>query len=180
MRAVLVNAEVELRRRRQLGIDRLDELWAGEWHFVNPPGSWHGLLKGRLIVALAPIVRASGLDGYGAVGVFADLATDWRVPALAFAHPDQAVEEGLTGAELVVEFRSPGDETYEKLPFYAGRRITEALIVHEDRRFELFRLDGAGAYQPAADGRSTVLGVTFSTVEGPKLRIDWDGGSAEV
>ena len=46
--------------------------------------------------------------------------------------------------------------------------------------FELFRLDDAGAYQRVADGRSTVLGVTFSTVAGDKLRIEWDGGSAEV
>jgi Uma2 family endonuclease len=180
MRAVLVNAEVELRRRRSLGIDKLDERWDGEWHFVNPPPSWHGLLKGRLIVALAPSARTAGLDGYGAVGVFAELENDWRVPALTFAHADHAVEEGLMGAALVVELRSPGDESYEKLPFYAGRGITEALIVHRDRRFELYRLDDAGAYQPVEDGRSTVLGVTFSTVEGPKLRIDWDGGSAEV
>jgi len=28
--------------------------------------------------------------------------------------------------------------------------------------------------------RSNVLGVTFSTVEGPKLRITWDGGSADA
>lgn len=54
------------------------------------------------------------------------------------------------------------------------------MIVHRDRRFELFRLDAAGAYQPVEDGRSTVLGVTFSTVEGPTLRIDWDGDSAAV
>jgi Uma2 family endonuclease len=94
--------------------------------------------------------------------------------------PDQITEEGITGADLVVEFRSPGDESYEKLPFYAGRGITEALIVHRDRRFELFRLDDAAAYQPVEDCRSTVLGVTFTTVAGPMLRIDWDGGSAEV
>jgi len=54
------------------------------------------------------------------------------------------------------------------------------MIVHRDRRFELFRLGLDGAYQPVDDGRCTVLGVIFSTVDGPKLRIDWDGGSAEV
>jgi hypothetical protein len=41
-------------------------------------------------------------------------------------------------------------------------------------------LDAAGTYQPVDGGQSTVLGVTFTTVAGPKLRIDWDGGSAEV
>ena len=100
-------------------------------------------------------------------GIFAD-AEDWRVPDQVYARPDQEIEEGLTGAELVVEIRSPDDESYAKLPFYAGRGITEAMIIHRDRRFELVRLDDAGAYQPVQDGRSTVLGVTFSTVEGPE------------
>jgi hypothetical protein len=30
------------------------------------------------------------------------------------------------------------------------------------------------------DRSSEALGVTFSTVDDPKLRIDWDGGAAEV
>jgi Uma2 family endonuclease len=90
------------------------------------------------------------------------------------------IEEGLTGAEFVVELRSPSDESYAKLPFYPARGITEALIAHRDRRVELYRLGSDGTYQPVDDGRSTVLGVTFTTVDGPKLRIDWTDGSAEV
>jgi len=116
----------------------------------------------------------------GPAAVFADLEADWRIPDQVYARPDQEVEEGLTGAELVVEVRSPGDESYAKLPFYAARRIAEALIVHRDRRFELYRLGSDGTYQPVDDGRCTTLGVTFTTVEGAKLRVDWDGGSAEV
>ncbi len=72
-------------------------------------------------------------------GIFAD-AQDWRVPDQVYARPDRESEEGLTGAELVVEVRSPDDESYAKLPFYAARGITEAMIVHRDRRFELYRL----------------------------------------
>jgi Uma2 family endonuclease len=181
MRVVLVDApESLLDERRRLGMDKFDERWEGEWHFVNPPKSWHALLNGDLLRVLGPHADRAGLRSTGdALGVFA-AEKDWRVPDQAYLRPEQIVEEGVTGAELVVEFRSPGDESYEKLPFYAGRGITEAMIVHRDRRFELFRLDGAGAYQPVEDGRSEVLGVTFSTVEGPKLRIDWEGGSAEV
>jgi Uma2 family endonuclease len=180
LRAVLLNAESELRRRRHLGIDKLDERWHGEWHFVDPPGSWHALVKTDLASALGPRAREAGLDTYGCVGLFANMETDWRVPAAVVARAEHVVEEGVIGAELVVELYSPGDESFAKLPFYAGRGVTEALIVHRDRRFELFRLDHAGAYQPVHGGRSTILGVTFSTVAGPKLRIDWDGGSAEV
>jgi Uma2 family endonuclease len=180
MRAVMVNAELVLEQRRRLGIDRQDERWEGEWHFVNPPKLWHPRLNTDMALALAARARACGLAVFcEAAGIFAH-AEDWRVPDQVYARPDQEIEEGLTAAELVVEVRSPDDESYAKLPFYAGRGITEAMIVHRDRRFELYRLDGAGAYQPVEDGRSTVLGVTFSTVEGPRLRIDWEGGSAEV
>ena len=182
MRVVLVNApESLLDERRRLGMEKFDERWEGEWHFVNPPKSWHPRLNFDLGLVLGPRARQLGLEPFGdSTGVFADKETDWRIPDQVYVRPDQVIEEGVTGAELVVELCSPGDESYEKLPFYAGRGITEALIVHRDRRFELFRLDDDGAYQPVDDGRSTVLGVTFSTVEGPKLRIDCDGDSAEV
>lgn len=180
MRAVLVDAESFLAQRRSQGMDKFDECWAGEWHFVNPPKSWHALLNADMLVVLTPLARARGLRSTGdALGVFA-AEKDWRVPDQAYVRPDQIVEEGVVGAELVVEFHSPGDESYLKLPFYGDRGITETLIVQRDRRFELFRLDAAGAYQPVDDGRCAVLGVTFTTVDGPRLRIDWDGGSAEV
>jgi Uma2 family endonuclease len=181
VRAVLVNAESLLEQRRRLDIDRQDERWDGEWHFVNPSKRWHPRVNSDMYVVLTPLARSRGLVPYcEATGIFADLETDWRVPDQVYARPDQEIDEGLTGAELVVEVRSPGDESYAKLAFYAARGITEAMIVHRDRRFELFRLCPDGLYQPVEDGRCTTLGVTFTTVEGPKLRIDWDGGAAEV
>jgi Uma2 family endonuclease len=161
-------------------MEKFDERWEGEWHFVNPPKRWHPALNSAMFRVLAPFAEAGGLVAYcESTGVFAG-AEDWRIPDQVYARPDQEIEDGLTGAELVVEVRSPDDESYAKLPFYAARGITEAMIVHRDRRFELFRLDDAGTYQPVDDGRSTVLGVTFTTVDSPKLRIEWEGGWAEV
>jgi len=180
MRAVPVNADLVPEQRRRLDIDRQDESWDGEWHFVNPPKVWHPRLNSDMFLVLAPLAQALGLGAYcDGTGVFAH-AEDWRVPDQVYALPAQEIEEGFTGAELVVEVRSPDDESYAKLQFYAARGITEAMIVHRDRRFELYRLGEGGAYQPVDDGRSTVLGVSFATVEGPKLRIDWSEGSAEV
>jgi Uma2 family endonuclease len=181
MRAVLVNARESLvEERRRLGIDKHDERWEGEWHFVNPPHSWSPRLNSALLLVLGPLAVRAGLSPTAGAGIFADLETDWRVPDQVYARPDHEIEEGLTGAELVVEIRSPDDESYAKLPFYAARGITEAMIVHRDRRFELYRLSEDGAYQPVDDGRCSVLGVTFATVDGPKLRIEWSDGSAEV
>ncbi len=180
MRAVLVNPDSFLQQRRRLDMDKFDEMWDGEWHFVNPPRRWHPRLSIDLSMVLAPLALKVGLQPYGdSTGVFAG-TKNWRVPDQVYVRPDHEVDEGVTGAELAVELRSPGDESYAKMPFYASLCITEMLIIHEDRRFELFRLDETGAYQPVADGQSTVLGVTFSTVDGPKLRITWDGGSADV
>lgn len=171
--------------RRRLGIDKLDELWAGEWHLVNPPKMWHVRLNAELFLVLAPLAKARGLWAFGdATGLFG-AADDWRVPDQCYARPEDAREEGLLSAELVVELRSPGDDAYRKLPFYVGRGAAEILIVHRDRRFELYRPGDRGDAVPvAADGdghvRSEVLGVTLVTVDGPHLRLEWDGGTAEL
>ncbi|MGH3718911.1 MAG: Uma2 family endonuclease [Pseudonocardiaceae bacterium] len=54
-----------------------------------------------------------------------------------------AADRGAEGAELVVEISSKGDETYEKIDFYAELRVREMLIVHPDGRWvELLRAIG--------------------------------------
>lgn len=185
MRAVLVDApESLLDERRRLGMDRHDECWDGEWHLVNPPKRWHARLNTDLLLVLAPIARRLGLEPYGdSTGVFADVGQDWRVPDQVYARADQGIEEGVTGAELVVEIRSPEDESYAKLDFYATRGISEVLIVAQDRRVELYRLDAQGAYERvgerSASVTSVVLGVRFTTAAS-RLHLDWDGGSAEL
>jgi len=186
VRAVLVNAsEAMVAERRSLGIDKQDERWAGEWHFVNPPKRWHSRLSTDLLAILIPLARQVGLEPYGdSTGVFANPEDDWRVPDQVYARPDQGVDEGVTGAELVVEIRSPGDESYKKLPFYASRGVREVLIVHQDRRVELHRLRDDDTYVLVDDGNgtatSTTLHVTFTTIAGPSLRVEWEGGAAQV
>lgn len=181
MRVVLVNAPESLvEDRRSAGIDGQDERWNGEWHFVNPPKRWHARLNADLFLVLAPLAASRGLDPYGdGTGIFADPELDWRVPDQAYAKREQGVDEGLIGAELVVEVRSPGDESYAKLDFYAALGVTEVLILDADRRFHLYRL-GNGRYEVVADSASAVLAVRFDTVDGPYLRIRWSGGSADV
>lgn len=187
MRAVLVNASDSLvERRRRQGIDKKDERWQGEWHFVNPPKQWHARLNSDLFLVLAPLARRVGLDPYtDNIGIFADPdQDDWRVPDQAYARPENIIDAGLNSAELVVEVHSPGDESHDKFGFYAARMVPEVLIVHEDRRSELYRLGDDGAYVLVADGSgaafSATLDVTFTTVAGPRLRITWTGGFAEI
>ena len=67
---------------------------------------------------------------------------------------------------VVVEIHSPGDEAYEKLPFYASLGVPEVWIIDRDTgRPEIHVLQG-GEYvrqSPADDGwmRGTVTGVEF-------------------
>jgi len=177
--------EREIDDRRRLGIDKLDELWAGEWHLVNPPKMWHAQMNQDLLFVLAPRARAVGLRSLiEPLGLFA-ADNDWRVPDQTHFRPEDAREEGVVSAEFVIEVRSPGDDSYKKMEFYASRGVAEFMIIHEDRRFELYWLNDEGYLVPAKpedDGvvRSRVLDVGFATVAGPRLRVTWDGGSAEV
>jgi hypothetical protein len=185
MRAVLVDAsERVIDDRRRRGIDKLDERWAGEWHLVNPPKNWHVDLNAEMFLVLGPLAKRLGLKAYGdASGLFAS-EDDWRVPDQTYARPEDATEVGVTSAELLVELRSPGDETYEKIPFYAEQGVRELLVVHQDRRVELYRRrdDGQLVRVETEEGsvRSEVLGATFRTVGGPRLHIEWDGGTADL
>ena len=169
--------------RRRLGIDRRDERWAGVWHLVNPPKSWHTELNNHLAWTLGPRALERRLRAVGEAGVFG-APDDWRVPDQVYARPEDVREEGVVTAELVVEIRSPGDDSYKKLPFFASRGVAEVLIVHEDRQVQLFRLDGRGEMAMVVPGPegvcSEALGVTFTTTPGPKLRTTWDGGAADV
>ena len=62
----------------------------------------------------------------------------------------------MAGAPLVcVEIYSPGDESYDKLDFYAGLGVPEVWIIHRDsKRTEIHRLT-LGQYmlvEPDSDG----------------------------
>ena len=58
---------------------------------------------------------------------------DFRVPDGGIHRPG-AGGTWLPTAALVVEIVSPGDESWEKLPFYAARGVEEALIVDPQQR----------------------------------------------
>lgn len=114
--------------------------------------------------------------------------TNYRQPDLAIVAPGDLMQSGrgIDGhAELVVEIRSPYDEAYEKIPFYEGCGIGEYWIVHPlTRAFEIRVLHG-GRYsllEPNADGIVVAprFGLSLQLVEGPKLRIAWADGSAEL
>ncbi len=182
MQAVFLQAPAGmLEQRRRLGLDGRDEVWEGVLHVVPPAGPHQGLATDLLLI-LGPIARQRGLRPSYATGLFRS-GTDYRVPDQLYCLPGAVSERGAEGAELVVEIRSPGDETYAKLDFYAALGVRELLVVHpDDRRVELFRLVENRLLPVTADAegaiRTDTLGVRFSP--GPPLRLSWDGGTAEL
>ena len=149
-----------LARRRALGQDRFDEVWDGILHMVPPPHHEHVQVGVGLLTSLHPLLADAGLEiGYeeGLIPVGEPGWNDYRVPDLMVVRPDVATRRGIEGPpELVVEIRSPGDESYRKLPFYERVAAGEVLIIDRDTRtVRRWVHDGERLteHPPAEDGR---------------------------
>ncbi len=172
-----------LAERRRLGLDGRDEMWNRVLHMVPPAGGPHQRLGSELLQVLAPLGKRRGLAASYETGLFR-AADDYRVPDQLYCRPEHQSDRGAEGAELVIEIRSEGDETYEKIGFYAALGVREMLIVHPEGRWvELLRAVGDRLLPVSADTegrvRSAVMGAQFATVAG-RLRITWEDGVADV
>lgn len=127
-------AELEelVERRRQLDQDRRDEVWDGVLHMIPPPSVEHGRMASVLHRVLGPVADARGLVTVATSGIGTG-QDDYRVPDLALLAAGFKPQWNETAA-LVVEIVSPGDKTWEKLPFYAAHDIDEVLIVEPEKR----------------------------------------------
>ncbi len=114
-----------LERRRALGLDRLDEVWEGEYRVVPGPSPQHAQAHDRLSGALRPRAEAAGLRGL--IGFHLGTAHDYRVPDLGYV---TSLGEGiyLPTAVVVVEVLSPGDDSYAKFGFYAAHGVQEVIV----------------------------------------------------
>lgn len=171
-----------LDERRRLGLDVRDEMWDGVLHVVPPPGGPHQGVSSELFLVLGPRAKGCGLAPRMETGLFR-AAEDYRVPDQLYCRPELLSDRGAEGADLVVEVRSPGDETYDKLDFYSALGVREVLVVHPaDRQVEVYRAVGGRLLPVQAVGgvlAVETLGVEFRSGDGV-LHLSWDGGSAEV
>ena len=124
--------------RQRLGLDGRDEVWDGEYHMVPPASNEHQRVEMLLAFALMPVVDAVGLVIRPEIGLFDPDAPgdrDFRAPDLTIYHPEIGSERGADGAaSLVVEIRSPGDESFQKLPYFERLGVGEVLIVDRDTK----------------------------------------------
>jgi len=159
--------EAFLQRRRRLGLDRKDEVWKGVLHMVPAPSHSHADVAQQLAVILDRPSRAAGLQPTMHEFNLGASEADFRVPDGGLHRPG-AAEMWHPTAALVVEILSPGDETREKLPFYAAHDVDEILIVDPDARTVEWLTLTAGRYEPIDRSNLIELGPA-SLAE----RIDW-------
>lgn len=156
-----------LERRHRSGLDRFDEVWDGVLHVVPAPSGEHGYITHQLSLLLDGPARAAGL--FPAMGGFnlGDSEGDYRVP-------DGGLHREFPGgvwhptAALVIEIVSPGDESWEKRPFYAMHHVDEVLIVDPAKRAVHWLVLEEGEYHPVEASCLIDLGAQELAE-----RIDW-------
>ena len=186
MKAVIAHiSDEELARRRLTGIDRFDEMWEGVLHMAPAPTYEHQRIVEEILLFLKPLCRqrARGVLTHQ-INVFneASAEPDYRIPDLTFiaaGHEHILARDGTRGGgpDAVIEIRSPYDETYEKLLFFASLCVREVIVIDRDtKQPEIHRLAGPQyvVVQPDA-GRwvhSTTLKVRFARTDAGRLQIE--------
>jgi Uma2 family endonuclease len=187
MRAVIADIPKHwLDEHRSSDASQWDEMWNGELHMAAMPNRFHQ----RLVFQLQSFLqnhwaKPSGGDVEQEVNLTTpeDEETwthNYRIPDLVILdssrfHIDKI--EYMAGAPLVcVEVRSPGDESYDKLEFYAGLRVPEVWIIERDTKEPEIYKFVHGEYElalPDADGwvGSLAVPVMMQSTGTGKLRI---------
>ena len=169
--------------RQRLGLDIRDEVRDGDYHMVPSPLDEHQRMSGELYVLLHPLAKRAHLEIRFEQNLIPPDEPGWRdfrVPDLLVFPAAVRQPRGAVGAaSLVVEIRSPGDESYEKLPFFERLGVGEVLIIERDTKaIRRWVLDGTVLVDAAADdaGRHPLrcLPVSLWTAGG-RLVVDADG-----
>ena len=133
---------------------------------VPAPSHAHASIEWQLAALLRPAARAAGLEPTGQCNL-GESEHDFRVPDGALHRPGAHGTWHPTAA-LVVEIVSPGDETWEKLPFYAAHSVDEVLIVDpQEHSVAWLELEG-GEYRPVERSGLVDLGT-----QGLAEQLDW-------
>jgi Putative restriction endonuclease len=151
--------EALLERRRQAGVDRLDEVWQGVRHMVPGPSIEHADISQQLAVLLDGPARAAGLRPTMSEFNLGESEHDFRVPDGGLHRPGASGVWQATAA-AVVEILSPGDESRQKLPFYADHDVDEVLLVDPAERTVTWLALHDGEYQPVQRSGLIELGPT--------------------
>ena len=196
MKAVIARVnEQELAARRRTGLDRWDEMWEGILHMPPAPNYEHQRIVDGLLVFLTSVFTQTGRGTLrSGINVFDDRRSteNYRIPDLTFVAQGREfviAADGIRGGapDAVLEVRSPEDETYEKLPFFAALGVVEVIVIDRDaKQPSVFRLVGPQyvALQPDSGGwvASDTLGVRMQKSTGLRTMLEdrQSGARAEI
>lgn len=109
---------------------------------------------------------------------------NYRIPDLVLLTPERFGidhNEYFEGAPtVVVEIHSPGDEAYDKTPFYANLGVPEMWVIDRDtKQPEVFLLEETAYARQPADGegrlQSPATGIELRGATGQKLALQIGG-----
>lgn len=195
MKAVMSEVPQQiLDQRSRTGANRWDEMWEGVLHMPPMPNREHQDLAKALMIwletrwALPLGNRVHGPINLASPGGWPNA---YRIPDLVLLTPDRFGidrNEYFEGPpSVVIEIRSPGDETVEKMPFYANLGCPELWIIDRDTKAPELHVLQEGRYQrqsPGTDGWlvSGATGIRLRAEPGNKLAIQLgdDPGTKQV
>lgn len=174
---------------RRVGLDERTEVWDGVLHVGPWPTGRHQALGGDLYLWLRTHWAACqhGRVFYErnvARPGLPDWRDDFRGPDLVLVKPDRYRLDLDThfegGPDVVVEIHTPGDESYEKLPFYFAVGVDEVWIIHRDTRVPQLFVRAAKALAETRSDRagwlaSPATGIELRAVAGARLAVRMAG-----
>lgn len=155
MRVVMPVAIPEvIRFRERTGANRFDEMWQGVLH-MTPSPSFHHQSHASRILSFFVEVWCPGTGGAAVMQVNVSTQDRWdqdyRIPDISVMRPEHVPrdEAMFVRPTVLFEIRSPGDETYEKLSFYAAVGVEAVVVVERDTKaVQVFALVGGNFLAP--------------------------------
>jgi Uma2 family endonuclease len=157
--------EALLERRRALGQDMYDEVWAGDYHIKPEPQPLHDYVDHQLAELLGSLYQRARLVATGPFNLGGP--DDYRVPDRGL-HRGPPATTFVPTAAVVIEVVSPDDETWNKIDFYNAHSVDELLIADLAQRSVTLLAVGDGRY--AERESSGLLGVGSAELA---AKIDW-------
>ncbi len=145
--------------RQRLGLDTHDEVWNGEYHMAPAASFKHSRSNGLLFQLLDNAAAPRGL--IASMEFNLGVNKDFRVPDLGV---HRGAPEGIwfPTATMVVEVRSPDDESYDKFGFYFAHGVEELLIADLPTETVSWFVRDSNGFQ--SDVVSQILGLTSAQV----------------
>ncbi|MFL5242357.1 MAG: Uma2 family endonuclease [Gemmataceae bacterium] len=179
-----------IRERQAHGIDRDDEVWEGAYVVSPIANNVHQELVGAFTAILYGLITQPGKGKVLPGANVSDQPLNWRwnfrgpdiVVVLNEGQAEDRKSHWFGGPDFLIEIKTPGDETEQKIPFYSKIGVRELLIVHRDlRALELFRHDGLElAFVEQSDAKhkgwiaSEVVPLAWrwkTTPDGPRIEV---------